>query len=137
MNDVLSTTLSMERVDSNHYKSRASETMFSNRNFVIPIEDTTIYTLQTIQVHGNRFTIFYDIGRSELVTRFKAVEKLGKRAAQEYKGPISIDGVGDLKIDSYRGIYTTSGYHFTMEEMQFYKVCLDHISPQRVQFMVE
>ena len=103
--NVPSITLPAESIDSNHYISKESEAILSNGNLNKTIENAAIYTLQTIQVDGNRFTIFYDTGCSDLVMRFKAIEKLGKRAVQEYKGPISIGGVGDLKIDSHRGIY--------------------------------
>ena len=126
--NVPSIRLPAERISSNHYISKDSEAILSNRNFDNPIENAAIYTLQTIQVDGYRFTIFNDTGCSDLVTRFKAIEKLGKRAVQEYKGPISIGGVGDLKIDSHHGIYQIRLPLYNGRDAILSGVCLDQIT---------
>ena len=69
------------------------------------IKDNAIYILQTINVDGQPFTIFFDLGCSDMVITENAVKRLGKRASLEYKGDIAIGGVGKVQTIS-SGAYT-------------------------------
>ena len=53
--------------------------------------------IQRIKVNDQEFNMFFDSGCSNMVIRHEAVLRLGNRAKQELKGPISIGGVGNLK----------------------------------------
>ena len=58
-----------------------------------------IFMLQTINVAGESFNLFYDSGCSDLVCKKSAIDKLVSlgRANRELPGPITISGVGDNK----------------------------------------
>ena len=69
------------------------------------IVENGIYLLQKIQVDGQEYTIFFDSGCSDMVAKHDALVRLGNRAHQEIKGPISLGGVGNLKTESKQGVY--------------------------------
>ena len=69
------------------------------------ISENGIYMLQTIQVDNQEFTLFFDTGCSDMVSRYEAIQRIGDRAKLEVQGPISLGGVGDLKTQSQYGIY--------------------------------
>ena len=70
-----------------------------------PITENGIYILQTIQVNKQRFTLFFDSGCSDMVSRYDAIQRIGARAKQEIKGPINLGGVGAIKTVSQHGVY--------------------------------
>ena len=72
------------------------------------LEEKAIYMLQTINVDNHQYSIFYNTGCSEMVSRYKAVKSLRTRAIQEHAGPITIGGVGNSHIVSQHGIYKIS-----------------------------
>ena len=67
------------------------------------VDSNAIYILQTIEVDGQRYTIFFDLGCSDMVITEKAVKKLGKRASLEFNGKIPIGGVGKISTISSGG----------------------------------
>jgi len=69
------------------------------------VAENGIYMLQRIQVGDQEFTIFFDSGCSDMVAKHDAVVRLGERAKQIMKGPISLGGVGNLKTESKHGVY--------------------------------
>ncbi len=71
-----------------------------------PIRDSAIYMLQTIMIDGKAFTLFFDGGCKEFVSRFEAIQRLNKeRYALEEEGPIDLGGVGDIRITTPHGRY--------------------------------
>ena len=69
--------------------------------------EITIYMLQTIQIEGKQFNLFYDSGCGDLVSRRGAVSILEKtvRAHREIAGPLLIKGVGNHKTVYEHGVY--------------------------------
>ena len=66
-----------------------------------------IFMLQTINIQGNLFNVFYDSGCGDLVCKKSAIDtlmSLGK-ASQEFPGSITISGVGDNKTIRNDGVY--------------------------------
>ena len=92
------------------------------------ISEKAIYLLQTIMVNGQCFTIFYDSGCGECVTRFNAIPRLGERAIQEYSGTIQLGGVGGQITESKHGIYSVKLPMYNHDEAKLTGVCLDEIT---------
>ena len=91
------------------------------------IKDNAIYILQTINVDGQPFTIFFDLGCSDMVITENAVKRLGKRASLEYKGDIAIGGVGKVQTIS-SGAYTIRIPLHDGQDAQLLGVCLPQIT---------
>ena len=101
------------------------------------IVNKAIYQLQTIKVNNNRFTLFYDSGCGDFVSRFQAIENIGEHASQESKGPINLGGVGGITTQSPHGIYSVNlplcnGMYATMTG-----VCLDQITSRFPQYPLQ
>ena len=90
--------------------------------------DNGIYLLQKIQVDGNEYTIFFDTGCSDMVSRHSAIQRIGSRAKLEVKGPISLGGVGNLKTESQHGIYQVRLPLVNGNNAVLTGVCLDQIT---------
>ena len=74
------------------------------------VSDRAIFMLQTINVQGELFNLFYDSGCGDLVCKKSAIDKLiglGK-ASHELLGPITFSGVGDNKTICQHGVYKIS-----------------------------
>ena len=84
--------------------------------------------IQKIKVDDQEFNVFFDSGCSDMVIRHEAVLKLGKRAKQELKGPISIGGVGNLEIESVHGVYRIRLPLLNGKDAVLAGVCLDRIT---------
>ena len=84
--------------------------------------------LQTIEVKDNRYTLFYDSGCGDFVSRKSAIDRIGDYAKLEYDGPVQLGGVGGISTESQNGIYAVTlplkdGNAATMTG-----VCLDEIT---------
>ena len=72
------------------------------------VYDNAIFMLQTIEVRGQLFNLFFDSGCGDMVVRKPVVdclEKLG-RANLEVTGPITLSDVGDQMSVSEHGAYS-------------------------------
>ena len=94
------------------------------------VNDNSIFALQIIKVDGQNYTIFYDSGCSDLVTKHAAIVRLGKRAVQEVKGPLNLGGVGDTKVISPHGVYRIKIPLFNGKCASMAGICLDTITGQ-------
>ena len=90
------------------------------------IDDKAIYILQTIKVNSQPFTIFYETGCGDMVSKFSAIKRLGKKAKQECKGPIKLGGVGCVQTQSPYGIYQIK--LLLINESEATGVCLENIT---------
>ena len=71
------------------------------RNDDVIIKENGIYMLQKILIEDKEYTLFFDTGCSDMVARYDAIIKIGEtRAKQEVQGPISLGGVGNIKMES-------------------------------------
>lgn len=62
--------------------------------------------LQTIEIDNHQYSMFYNTGCGDFISRFNAVHKLGQRAIQECTGPITLGGVGGITTKTTLGIYS-------------------------------
>ena len=91
-------------------------------------EEKAIYILQTIKVGQQQYSIFYDSGCSEIVSRYDAARRIGNKATQEVAGPISISEVGNSQIKMKHGVYKIQLPLFNGNEAALSGVCLDEIT---------
>ena len=92
------------------------------------VAENGIYMLQKIQVGSQEFTIFFDSGCSDMVAKQDAIIRLGDRAKQLIKGPISLGGVGNLKTESKHGVYQIRLPLNNGRDAVLAGVCLDKIT---------
>ena len=92
------------------------------------VTENGIYMLQKLQIDGQIYTIFFDSGCSDMVAKHEAIVRLGDRAKQEMKGPISLGGVGNLKTESVHGIYQVRLPLANGKDAVLAGVCLDKIT---------
>ena len=69
--------------------------------------DLTIYMLQTIQIQGQKFNLFFDSGCGDLVCKKDAVSCLQGmgRASKVLDGPLTLSRVGYNKTVCKHGVY--------------------------------
>ena len=91
------------------------------------INDNATYILQTINIDNHHYTIFFDLGCSDMVISEKAVKRLGNRAKLEFKGDIAVGGVGQLQTIS-SGVYSIHIPLHNGHDAQLSGVCLPQIT---------
>ena len=67
--------------------------------------NNAIFMLQSININNRTYTIFYDSGCSDFISRFEAVKHLGFNAVQQFSGDIQMGGVGGSINVTSHGIY--------------------------------
>ena len=74
------------------------------------IKDKGIYIMQTIEIEGKAFEIFYDNGCGDLTMTIAAIDSLMRlgRARLLYPGPVELVGVCEQTSTSPHGIYQIS-----------------------------
>ena len=102
-------------------------------NSVQPInecdDDQAIYVLQTIEVDGKQYTMFYDNGCKKSVIKYEATQRLGtNRTKQIISKPIPVGGVGGVTTQSIHGIYTFTLPLATNIDVKMTGVCLDTLT---------
>ena len=94
------------------------------------VKDHGIFMLQTINIQGYLFNVFYDSGCGDLVCKKSAIDtsiSLGK-ASQEFPGPITISGVGDNKTICNDGVYKISLPLCGGKEAIMSGICLEKVT---------
>ena len=113
-------------------KSKEVSTVVNSNIHVQDTKDDTnedaIYMLQTINVDEKRYTIFYDTGCREFVSRYDAIRRLGSRANEEHTGPITLGGVGGITTKSPHGIFSVKLPLRTGGEATLTGACMDVIT---------
>ena len=69
------------------------------------VQDTAIFQLQIIKINNNRYSIFFESGCGDFVSRYNAIRSLTSNATQEHPGSITIGEVGAVISVSQHGIY--------------------------------
>ena len=100
-------------------------------------EESAIYILQTIEVNKKKYSLFYDTGCCDMVSRYAAIKSIGSRAKQESSVPISIGGVGNAQVKSNHGIYQVKLPLFNGSDATFSGVCLDEITVKFPQYSLK
>ena len=101
------------------------------------VTDNAIYQLQTIQINGKRFNLFYDSGCGDFVSKYSAVLCLGNRARQEHPGPIQLGGVGGLCTTAQHGAYTVRLPTHDGDDVELTGVCLDRITSSFPEYPIQ
>ena len=101
-----------------------SSSLIQNSDDDLIIKDNSVYLLQTILADGETYTIFYDSGCSDMVCKYEAIQRLGKRAIKEPSGPSTLGGVGDTLTHSEHGLYTIRLPLFNGKNAVLTGVCL-------------
>ncbi len=101
-----------------------------NAKILPDVTDSSIFMLQTIEIEGYKFNLFYDGGAGGIVVRKGALDILMglNRARLEEPGPLPLTGVGGHKSFSAHGAYSIilplkSGYEATLSG-----ICLDRVT---------
>ena len=97
-------------------------------------DESAIYILQTVKVEKQLYSLFYDTGCCDMVSRYQAVKSIGARASKEISGPISVGGVGNSQIQTSLGIYKVQLPSFNGSEATFSGVCMDQITVKFPQY---
>ena len=94
--------------------------------------DSSAYILQTINIKGKRFNLFFDTGCGDLVCKKKAVSELEAMGMAELivPGPIVLGGVGDLKTVSNNGVYKVDIPLHSGNSAIMRGVCLDQVTAE-------
>ena len=94
--------------------------------------ESSIFMLQTIQIEGKNFNLFYDSGCGDLVSRKQAVDQLERmgRANNEVLGPIILTGVGDNKSVCQHGIYKVRLPLHDGRDVNISGLCLDKVTSE-------
>ena len=69
------------------------------------INNRAIFILQTVEIDHKPYTIFFDLGCSDMVIRKEAVSNLNHRCQLEFGGEVTVGGVGQSTQISNLGIY--------------------------------
>ena len=77
----------------------------SREQFTDSVQDNSVYMLQTIQVGNKTFSLFYDFGCGDFVSRHNAIQRLGSRAFHLVEGRLKVIGVGDVQTQARHGVY--------------------------------
>ena len=102
------------------------------------ITDNGIYQLQTIKINNDFFTIFYDNGCGDFVSRKSAIDKLDdNHATQEFNGIINLGGVGGITTKTEHGIYTVRIPLKDGDDATMTGVCLDKITSTFPQYPLQ
>ena len=109
----------------------------SNHYQQVDDSNNAIFMLQSICINKRTYTIFYDTGCSDFVSRFEAVKHLGPNAVKHSSHKVEMNGVGGSKNVSRRGIYKISiplshGSHAVM-----IGPCMDRITETFPQYQLQ
>ena len=112
--------LSFHISNSIHNSNKINQPIYS-ADTTAALHDKAIYILQTIDVNHQQYNIFYDTGCRDMVSRYSAMKRLGKGTKREYKGPVQLRGVREVKTESKFCIYKIE-LPLALYLMQFYQV---------------
>ena len=91
-------------------------------------DSSVIYLLQTINVNNQPYTIFYDSGCGDFISRFSAIQRIGSNAAKIQSGPMLLGGIGGITTTSQHGIYSVKLPLKNGNDALFTGVTIDHIT---------
>ena len=91
-------------------------------------DNNAIFMLQTIMVNNKRYTIFFDNGCFDFISKFQVVKQLGDRAHQEYSGAIQMGGVGGMTCETSHGIYSVKLPMINGNDATMTGTCMDRIT---------
>ena len=90
--------------------------------------DKAIFMLQTIKINHQKYTIFYDSGCGDFISRFQSIGRIESRAMKVQSGPITLGGVGGTTTQCQHGIYSVKLPLKNGNEAFFTGICMDQIT---------
>ena len=103
----------------------------------IPDQEKAICILQTIKVEQHEYSLFYDTGCCDMVSRYAAMKSIGKRATKEFSGPVTLGGLGNAQITSSHGTYQVKLPLFNGNDAVLSGVCLDQITVEFPKYLLK
>ena len=94
--------------------------------------ESKMFMLQTIEVASKRLNLFYDGGCGDSTSKKSAVDFLAKigRAQQTLKGPLVLNGVGDINMICEHGEWSVTLPMYNGEDISMRGICLDRITSE-------
>ena len=118
-------------------KFHMNQTQPSDYKHLQSNQESSIYILQTIKVNKQNYSLFYDTGCCDMVSRYAAIKLIGPRAKHESSIPISISRAGNARVKSNHGIFQVKLPLFNGSEVAFSGVCLDQITVKFPQYQLK
>ena len=86
--------------------------------------------LQTIQIQGKKFNLFFDSGCGDLACKRDAVSCLQGmgRARKVLDGPLTLSGVGNNKTVCKHGVYNVKIPFHDGRDVNLSGICLDKVT---------
>ena len=81
-----------------------------------------------MKINNSRYSIFFDSGCADFVSRHNAILSLTSNATQEHAGPITMGGVGGVISVSQHVIYKVNLPLYDGSQATVSGVCLDNIT---------
>ena len=75
----------------------------------------------------HEYSLFYDSGYCDVVSKYAAIKSIGKRSSKEFCGPVILGGVGNAEITSSHGTYEVKLPLFSGNDTVLSCVCLVNI----------
>ena len=86
--------------------SYMNDSSTSREQFTDSVQDNSVYMLQTIQVDNKTFSLFWDSGCGDFVSRHNAIQRLGSRSLFHLvEDRFKVTGVGDIQTQTRHSIY--------------------------------
>ena len=79
-------------------------------------------------MNNQNYSLLYDTGCCDMLSRYAAIKSTGSRPKQETSIPISVGGVGNTEVKSNHPIFQVKLPLFNGSEATFSGVCLDQIT---------
>ena len=76
----------------------------------------------------HEYSLFYDTGCCDMVSRYAATKSIGKRAFKEFSGSATLGGVGKVQITPSHGTYQVKLPLFNENDVVLSGVCLNQIA---------
>ena len=89
------------------------------------------------KINNNRYSIFFDSGCGDFVSRYSAIRSLASNTTQEHPGLMTIGGVGGAVSVSQHGIYKFNLSFYDGSQAAMLGVCLDNITSKFPQYPLQ
>ena len=100
-------------------------------------QEKAIYILQIVKVEQHEYSLFYDTGCCDMVSRYAAMKSIGKRTTKEFSGPVTLGGLGNAQITSSHGTYQIKLPLFNGNDAVLSGVCLDQITVEFPKYLLK
>ena len=99
--------------------------------------EDAVFMLQTIEVDGEEYTMFYDGGCGKMLCRYEAIQRIGSRAVLDTPGQMSIVGVGGVTTDAKHGVYTVTLPLFNGQPFEMTGSCMERLTEEFPRYPIQ